>query len=160
MIRKAKREDAAAIAEIYNHYIQHSIATFELEPVSAEEMYERIEDVQLDHEWLVYEDQIVLGYAYACRWKPRAAYDNTAEISVYLSHVAHGKGIGKKLYQEVITLMKEKDLHTLIGGISLPNEASQRLHESLGFEKVAHFSETGFKFGKWIDVGYWQLILD
>lgn len=162
MIRSAKTEDALAIATIYNHYILHSHATFETEPIDEAEMLGRIRKVQdeFDLPWLVKEENgAVVGYAYATQWKPRKAYGNTTEISVYLDKDHAGKGFGKRLYQELISHLHGKGYHAVIGGISLPNESSVRLHESLGFQKVAHFKETGFKFDRWIDVGYWQLLL-
>ncbi|BAX79424.1 phosphinothricin acetyltransferase [Labilibaculum antarcticum] len=73
---------------------------------------------------------------------------------------ATGKGIGTKLYQELIERLTKLDLHVAIGGISLPNDESIALHEKFGFEKVAHFKEVGYKFNKWVDVGYWELILN
>ena len=162
MIRDAKPEDASLIVPIYNYYVLHSHATFETEPVSNKEMEHRIKKVQEEFElpWLVLEEnETILGYAYATQWKPRKAYRHTTEISVYLSKDQNGKGYGKALYAELISQLKSKGYHAVIGGISLPNEPSIKLHESLGFHPVAHFKETGYKFDRWIDVGYWQLIL-
>jgi len=162
MIRQATEHDAQSIAEIYSHYIIHSYATFETEPVTAEAMHSRVLKVQtaFDLPWLVLEaENKVVGYAYATQWKPRKAYGQTSEISVYLHHDLGGKGYGKALYLDLIERLKKKNYHAVIGGVSLPNEASVRLHESLGFEQVAYFKETGFKFDRWIDVGYWELII-
>ena len=162
MIRKAELTDSGAICKIYNHYIENTIVTFEEAPVSKPEMTARISAV-LDESfpWLVYcSDQQVLGYAYAGPWKSRSAYNYSVEVTVYLDHNFTGKGIGSALYTSLISDIKEKGMHAVFGGIALPNEASIALHEKLGFSKVAHFKEVGFKFGQWIDVGYWELLLD
>jgi phosphinothricin acetyltransferase len=78
---------------------------------------------------------------------------------VYLHPASVGKGIGSRLYDALLTELRGRQIHTVIGGIALPNKASVALHERFGFEKIAHFKEVGRKFGEWIDVGYWQLIL-
>ena len=161
MIRKATANDAETITDIYNHYITHTIVTFEETPVSSEEMKQRIEQTEKKLPWLVYEDDSnVLGYAYASEWKSRCAYKNSLETTVYLDSSATGKGIGSMLYEALVNELKSQNYHALIGGISLPNAASVALHEKMGFEKVAQFKEVGFKFDKWIDVGYWELILE
>ena len=160
MIRNTAPTDARQICEIYNHYIRHSTITFEEEPVSIHEMQNRILTVQSKYFWLVYEtDGLISGYAYAGEWLGRPAYRNTVETSVYIRHDVKGKGIGKQLYIALLNELKNCNYHVVIGGIALPNEASVALHESLGYKKVAHFSEVGYKFNCWIDVGYWQLLL-
>ena len=162
MIRKASPQDAVAIAAIYNFYVETSIATFDTEPKTPTYFKQRIAEVQVAHPWVVFEgnDEPLWGYAYGVQLKPRKAYSRSCEISVYLHPNASGKGIGTQLYSALIEDLKDRGMHAIIGGVSLPNQASVRLHEKLGFEKVAHFKEVGFKFGKWIDVGYWQLIVD
>lgn len=161
MIRTVKLEDAHEIAEIYNYYILNTCFTFEEIPVSDEEMRKRIEAVQLKLPWLVYEnDNEIIGYAYATDWKLRTAYKRTVESTVYLKNEAIKKGIGSLLYKELISRLTEMHIHAVIGGISLPNEASIALHEKFGYEKVGQFKEVGFKFKKWLDVGYWELIIN
>ena len=161
MIRSATPDDAARIAEIYNFYIANSIATFEEEPVSEDEMVARIGTVTEEFPWFVFEEAgRILGYAYAGRWKTRAAYRYSVEVTVYLDPVTTGRGVGTRLYESLLGSLRNGEYHTIMGGISLPNAGSIRLHERFGFRKVAHFSEVGFKFGKWIDVGYWQLNLE
>jgi phosphinothricin acetyltransferase len=156
----ATSADASALAELYNYYIAHSVVTFEETPITALQMEERIRGVLVHWPWLVFEEENEsLGYAYATAWKPRSAYRFTVEVTVYVRHGHVGKGIGKSLYTELISQLKTAGVHAVIGGITLPNPASQALHESLGFVKVAHFKETGFKFGEWRDVGYWELIV-
>lgn len=161
-VRPACAGDAAAIAAIYSAYARDTIVTFELEDVGAMEMATRIAAVQqAGLPWLVAcRDGAVLGYAYAAPWKPRAAYARSAESSIYLAQDVHVQGIGKRLYSELIECARVAGVHALIGGVALPNPASIALHEALGFVQVAHFRETGFKFGRWIDVGYWQRLLD
>ncbi|MGB0579810.1 MAG: arsinothricin resistance N-acetyltransferase ArsN1 family B [Limisphaerales bacterium] len=158
MIRRATNDDAGAIARIYNHYIEHTIITFEETPVTAEEMNNRMVSNTLPR-LVAEEDGIVSGSAYAQQWRPRSAYRHSVECSVYLDPAATGRGLGKQLYQRLFELLREMKIHTVIGGIALPNDPSVGLHESLGFEKVAHYREVGRKFGQWIDVAYWQLML-
>jgi phosphinothricin acetyltransferase len=160
MIRPATAADAAAIATIYNHYVATTTISFEEEPVGADGMAERIVTVAARLPWLVCEqDGQLVGYAYATPWRVRSAYRYSAESSVYVAPGHAGKGIGKRLYHALIGELRERGLHMVIGGIAQPNEASVALHEALGFRKVAHFSEVGMKFGRWVDVGYWELRL-
>ena len=160
MIRSATPADAARLCEIYNHYVLTDVATFEEEPVLVEEMRQRVEEVQKHFFWLVYEDAgDVIGYAYAGKWKARAAYRYSVELSVYLSPARQGRGIGKQLYAELLRRLRERDVHSVVGGVAGGNEASMALHRSFGFEKVACFRDVGHKFGRWIDVTYFQLLL-
>lgn len=160
VIRTATSDDAGAIAEIYNHYITSSIATFEEEPVSAETLRQRMTAVERAAlPWLVAEARGAIdGYAYAAPWRERRAYRFSVETTVYLRPGQAGRGLGVQLYQAIISALASRGVHAAMGGISLPNEPSIALHEKLGFRKVAHFPEVGFKFGRWIDVGYWQLL--
>jgi phosphinothricin acetyltransferase len=160
-IRPAVTADASALAGIYNPYITGTTITFEEAPVTAADMAQRIEDVnQAGLAWLVLEaDGRVRGYAYATRWRARPAYRHSAESTVYLEQGASGQGWGQLLYRELIEAVRARGLHLLIGGIALPNERSVALHERLGFTKAAQFSEVGYKFERWLDVGYWQLRL-
>jgi L-amino acid N-acyltransferase YncA len=161
MIRTAIASDADSIARIYNHYILNTIITFEEQAVSASEIVELITEVtSASLPWLVAEhDGQIMGYAYASKWKGRCAYRFSVEITVYLDPNSVGKGYGTKLYEQLFASLRECGMHVVIGGIALPNTASIALHEKLGLRKVAHFSEVGFKFNKWIDVGYWQAML-
>jgi phosphinothricin acetyltransferase len=160
MVRSVTTEDAARICEIYNHYVLHSTITFEDQPVSVDEMKQRIAEVLNGLPWLVWvEDQVVQGFAYASKWKGRCAYRYSVESTAYLADGSTGRGIGTRLYEALFTALRQSKMHVVMGGIALPNDASVALHEKLGFQKVAHFREVGWKFGKWIDVGYWQLFL-
>jgi len=161
MIRPAQASDAAKIAEIYNHYVLNTAVTFETDAVSAAEMVDRIAGVAAaELPWLVaVESEQVLGYAYATRWRARAAYRHSVEVTVYLHQDARGRGLGSDLYCALFTRLQQQSIHAVIGGIALPNDASVHLHEKLGMKQVAHFEQVGHKFDRWIDVGYWQLIL-
>lgn len=160
MIRNATIDDCPAISNIYNHYVLNTVVTFEEEPVQPIQMVKRVTEVQGKYVWLVYEqDGQITGYAYASAWKTRAAYRHTVEASVYLDPACTGKGMGKKLYAALLKRLEALNVHTVIGGVALPNEASVRLHEGLGFRPMGHFREVGYKFGKWVDVGYWDIIL-
>jgi L-amino acid N-acyltransferase YncA len=161
MIRSATPDDAERICDIYNYYIVNTPVSFEEEMVSADEMRRRIETVMEDYPWYVYEENgDILGYSYATRWKTRSAYRFSSESTVYVKHGITGKGIGSDLYAKLLAELKIRSIHAVVGGIALPNEKSQALHEKFGFKKVAHFSKIGFKFGQWIDLGYWELVLD
>ncbi len=159
-IRQANIADAVQIGEIYNFYVENSHHTFETEAVTLGEMQDRINTIVKKYPYFVAEeDGEILAYAYAAQYKSRRAYNLSTEISVYVKNGAKGKGLGTKLYKKLFKELSKTDVHAIIAGISLPNETSVKLHERFGMEKVAHFREVGFKFGKWIDVGYWELIL-
>lgn len=160
-IREASVIDAESIASIYSHFVLTTSISFEETEVSAIDMAGRIADVQATGlPWLVAEiDGAIAGYAYATKWRARHAYRFSVESSVYLAPDNAGKGLGTMLYRALLDRLRAGACHVAIGGIALPNAASVALHEKLGFEKVAHFSEVGFKFGRWTDVGYWQLKL-
>ena len=160
MIRDVNQEEAAIISRLYNHYIDNTIITFEETPVAEEEMRARIEETTASLPWLVIEEKgAVAGFAYASQWKSRCAYRYSVETTIYIDPKQTGRGLGKLLYKALIDELRKMELHSLIAGISLPNPASVALHEKMGFEQVAHFKQVGFKFGRWIDVGYWELIL-
>jgi phosphinothricin acetyltransferase len=157
-VRSASSADAKAIAEIYRPYVEETAISFEAVPPSAEEFKARIEDTLQKFPWLVYESGgEILGYAYAGAHRTRCAYEWSVECTVYVKKDAHGRGIGKELYQALFKILKDQGAVNIIAGISLPNAASVGLHESLGFQKVANFKDVGFKLGQWWDVGYWQL---
>jgi len=160
MIRNVMLEDAAEIAVIYNHYILNSVVTFEEIEIQKEEIQKRIKAVIPKYPWLVYvRNSQVVGYAYASEWKSRSAYRNTVESAIYVKHGETGKGIGTALYKKLIEELSKRNFHTVLGGIALPNVTSIRLHEKLGFQKAGQLNEVGCKFGNWIDVGYWELII-
>ena len=161
-IRPVNLADAPQIAEIYNYYIETSVATFETETVTVEEMKRRIiETLAGNYPFSVAEESgEIVGYSYGRQFRPRAAYQRSVEVSVYLMEGVHGRGVATTLYEHLFPQIAERGFNTIIAGISLPNEASVRLHEKFGMKKTAHFKEIGYKFGKWIDTGYWQLVLN
>jgi phosphinothricin acetyltransferase len=159
VIRAVTDSDAQAICDIYNYYISDTVVTFEEEVVCAQEMCERMAKVKSEgHPWLIAEDAQgnILGYAYATNWRQRFSYRFSVEVTVYLSLKYAGNGLGTKLYQKLFSQLKANGIHSVIGGITLPNEASVAIHEKFSMKKVAHFPEVGFKFEQWLDVGYWQ----
>jgi phosphinothricin acetyltransferase len=159
IIRPVAARDAARIAEIYNLFILNTIVTFEEEAVDAAEVSRRITEVTEKYPWLVAEvDGAVVGYAHASNWKSRCAFRNSVETTIYLHPEMVGKGQGEPLYRALLDDLRGLGLHAAIGGIALPNAASVRLHEKCGFRKIGEFVEVGFKFGKWINFGYWQLL--
>jgi L-amino acid N-acyltransferase YncA len=160
VIRVCQIADAAAIADIYNHYVRETVITFEETPVATDDVARRIADIGARYPWLVFEhDGAVAGWAYAGEWKARSAYRFSVETTVYVAAGQHGRGIGTALYEALIAQLKTRKLHSAVGIIALPNPASVGLHEKLRFKKIGHFAEVGWKFDRWVDVGYWQLIL-
>jgi L-amino acid N-acyltransferase YncA len=160
-IRSASAADAARIVAIYNDYVTGTTISFEEQPVLEADMAGRIRDVvEAGLPWLVaFHEGELVGYAYATKWRARTAYRHSVESTVYLDRHAFGRGWGTLLYRSLLERLRLDGLHTVIAGITQPNERSVVLHERLGFRKVAHFSEVGFKFGEWVDVGYWQFNL-
>ena len=160
-VRDAAQGDAVALADIYNPYVLETTITFEEVGASPTCMAERVaEAVASRLPFLVAESAgVPVGFAYASRWKGRCAYRFAAETTVYVDRRQWRRGTGSALYARVLYLLQDAGYHAAIGGIALPNEPSIRLHERLGFTQVAHFREVGFKFNRWIDVGYWQRLL-
>jgi phosphinothricin acetyltransferase len=159
MIRAIIDNDITAITNIYNFYITNSVATFETEPVTVDDMSQRVTKVHSqDFPWLVAENEegSIVGYAYASTWKERYAYRFTAEITVYLASNNLQKGIGTQLYSALFSSLQQCNITNVIGCVTLPNKASEVLHEKFGMEKVGHFKKVGYKFGQWLDVGFWQ----
>jgi L-amino acid N-acyltransferase YncA len=161
LIRLAVRADVDAICRIYNHYVLGSTITFEEQAISPLEMSRRLADTaSASLPWLVVEQGgTIHGYAFASNWKARSAYRHSTETTIYLAPHAVGHGLGTRLYRALLDRLADCGRHVAIGGVALPNDPSISLHEKLGFRKVAHFSEVGFKFGRWIDTTYWQRIL-
>lgn len=136
-IRPCKPQDIEQICEIYNYYINHTVITFEEEPLNTSEMSKRVEAYTQHYPWLICEvDGELVGYAYASKWKERSAYKNTTEVTIYLKHGLSGKGYGKLLYASLLESLKELNFHVILGCIALPNESSEKLHEYFGFKKM------------------------
>ncbi|HET7203399.1 MAG TPA: arsinothricin resistance N-acetyltransferase ArsN1 family B [Steroidobacteraceae bacterium] len=160
MLRGCRPSDASRICEIYNHFVRETVVTFEEEPVSEREMARRIQEVTEELPWMVWEEAGTIGgYAYATRWKSRSAYRFSTESTVYVAPGLTRRGIGTRLYEALVVELRRRNVHCVVGGIALPNAASIALHERLGFSKIGHFSQIGWKLGRWVDVGYWELLL-
>jgi phosphinothricin acetyltransferase len=160
VIRAATLEDSKAISEIYNYFITDSVITFEEQTITASDIEQRLKATYLDKlPWLVKLDEqnTVVGYAYANKWRERSAYRYTVEATVYLSSHVQGQGLGSQLYQALFEQLKQLSIQEVVGGITLPNEQSIALHEKFGMKKVAHFEKVGLKFNQWHDVGFWQV---
>jgi phosphinothricin acetyltransferase len=159
MIRPVTLNDATSVCGIYNYYIENTGATFEEEPVPVSAMEGRINAVTAKYPWLVYEEAgEVLGYAYIHAWHERSAYRFTVEDSIYLKRGNTGRGMGKALLARLLEEIHKPDIHALMSVITVPNEASTALHEKFGFRQAGCFAEVGYKFGRRLDVGYWELI--
>ena len=151
------QRDAAACAAIYAPSVSNGVASLEERAPEPHEMADRIRITTRDHPWLVAEiDGEVVGYAYASRHHERASYRWTANVTVYISPDHHRQGIGRALYEALFDLLHRQGIHELCAGITLPNPASVRLHESLGFQLVGVYRDVGFKLGQWRSVGWWQ----
>jgi phosphinothricin acetyltransferase len=156
-LRPVTLDDAADIAAIYAHYVEHTIVTFEEEAPDAAEMARRIEATVAAYPWLVAEqDGALVGYAYGRPYHARAAYRWTCETGIYLAPDRRSKGTGRALYAALLDALAGHGFITAIAAISVPNDESTRFHEALGFVAVGRFAGVGFKHGAWQDVGYWQ----
>jgi phosphinothricin acetyltransferase len=157
-IQAATQADSPALADIYNPYVLETTITFEEQAITPADMASRVAETDTAGlPFLVARvEGAPAGFAYASKWKGRCAYRHSAETTVYVAKNHWRRGIGTALYMELLSLLQDSGFHAAIGGIALPNESSVRLHERLGFTKVAQFREVGYKFDKWIDVGYWQ----
>jgi len=158
LIRLAREADAAAIAEVYRHYVEASRISFEEQAPGAAEMARRIAGERPGfHPWLVAEQAgRTLGFASSAPFRTRRAYRWTVETGVYLASGAFGRGIGRGLLTALLGLLERQGFTAAIGAIALPNEHSVRLHEALGFVPSGTYRGVGFKLGEWVDVGLWQ----
>lgn len=156
-IRVCQQKDIQSLCDIYNFYIENTLITFEETVVDMAEMSRRVALYGQTCPWYVCElEGEVVGYAYAAPWKERSAYKHSLKITVYIKHSMVSRGCGKALYAALMASLEKINCHAILGCIALPNEASVGLHEYFGFAKVAHFSQVGRKFERWVDVGYWQ----
>jgi phosphinothricin acetyltransferase len=157
IIRLVTADDAAAIAALYAPYVSESAVSFEAEAPGAEEMRARIAAGGDLYPWLVAEeDKALLGYAYATAFRARHAYRFTVETSVYVRQGGHGRGVGGALYRALLPLLEAQGFTQAIAALTLPNEASVKLHERHGFTRAGVYESVGYKFGEWRSVGLWQ----
>lgn len=154
-IRPAISADIPRLTEIYNHYVIHTPVTFDLEPYTVDRRMAWFAQFASSgrHRLLVAEeDGVILGYAGTTRFRPKAAYDTTVETTIYTAQEAIGKGVGRKLYSALFEVLANENINRFVGGFTLPNPGSQKLHEYFGFKNVGVFSQVGYKFGKYWDV--------
>jgi L-amino acid N-acyltransferase YncA len=160
-IRCANRDDAAGVLAIYAPIVNETAVSFELEPPTVDQMRERIESTLDLLPWLVAEqERQIVGYAYASRYRQRAAYQWSAEVSAYVRADARRSGVARALYRALLGILTDLSYRTAVAGIALPNDASVGFHESMGFTPVGVYRNVGYKLGTWHDVGWWQLALD
>jgi phosphinothricin acetyltransferase len=158
--RPTHEQDFQAIAGLTNEFIRSTAVHFGYEPVTPEELAAVWRETRDRYPWLSAEvDGRFAGYAKAGAWRTRTAYQWTAEVGIYIEEWARGRGVGRTLYQALLDELRTRGFHSAIGGITLPNEPSVRLHEALGFKPVGVVRDAGHKLGAWHDVGFWQLIL-
>lgn len=159
-IRTVRDEDFDAIATLTNYYIVNTPIHFGSDPVTSEELRGSWMKTRERYPFLIAAvDGGFVGYAKAGVWRDRAAYLWTTEVGIYVERGTQGRGVGKALYGTLMDGLRKQGFHSVIGGITLPNEASVGLHEALGFKQVSHVKHAGWKFGKWHDVGFWQVML-
>jgi L-amino acid N-acyltransferase YncA len=160
-IRLAERRDSEQIAHIYGLYVLTTAISFEIDPPGADEMRTRVEKTMEFMPWLVCERAgRILGYAYADKYRTRAAYQWSASVSIYVDSAVHRRGVGRGLYTSLFSILKLQGLHNLYAGITLPDVGgSVGFHESFGFKQISLEESVGFKFGSWHHVGIWHLLL-
>lgn len=162
-VREGRSDDLPRLLEIYNHYVEHTPITFDIEPVALETRRAWLDAFEATgpHRILVAETHgRVGGYACSGRFRPKAAYARSVEMSIYLDPDDCGAGVGTELYGRLIEALEaEPTTHRALAGITLPNEASIALHQRFGFKRVATFSDVGFKFGRYWDVAWFERAL-
>jgi len=158
-IRRGEARDLAGIVEIINHYVVETPITFDVEPFTVATRRPWFDQFHASgrHRLFVAErGGRVLGWSASGPFRAKAAYETTAEASVYTAPGEGGRGLGTKLYERLFEALRGEDLHRLVAGITLPNEASLRLHARMGFERVGVFTQNGRKFGRYWDVAWHQ----
>lgn len=156
-VRPAVRGDLARLTEIYNHYVVNTPITFDIETYTVEqrEIWFNQFSERGRHRLMVAEENgLVLGYAGTMRFRPKAAYDTTVELTIYCAQEATGKRVGSRLYGALFEALKKEDINRYVAGYTLPNAASAALHERFGFEAVGIFTQVGRKFGRYWDVAW------
>ena len=160
VVRAAVLDDLPALTDIYNHYIVHTPITFDVAPYTVEQRRPWFDEHAAAgrHRLVVAvdDDGSIAGYATTSRWRPKAAYDTTVESSVYCRHDARRRGIGRLLYESLFAAICNEDVHMIVAGATLPNDASVALHERLGFTQVGVFRSVGRKFDRFWDVAWFQ----
>ncbi len=154
-IRPAKVEDLPQLTEIYNHYVLETPITFDIEPFSVEQRaawLEQFADTGRFRLWVAEDATRILGYAGSMRFRPKAAYEGSVEVTVYLRPDVQTRGLGTRLYRALFDSLSGQDVHRAYAGVTLPNQASLALHERFGFRAAGFYDEVGRKFGR-----YWSV---
>jgi phosphinothricin acetyltransferase len=159
-IRFAEPTDAASILAIYAPYCESTCVSFEVVAPTVAQMQERISRITAGYPWLVGEfNGQIAGYVYASRHHERAAYRWSVDVAVYVAPSQHRRGVGRTLYETLFSILRTQGLFKAFAGVTLPNPASVGLHESVGFRPAGVYEGIGYKFHRWLDVGWWQLEL-
>ncbi len=160
-IREAIEDDLPQKLVIYNDIILHTTAMYDYEPHTLEMRKQWFETKKKQGfpVFVAEEDGKILGFSSIGPFRAWAAYKYSVENSVYVDVAVRGKGIGKLLIPPLIEAAKKLNMHTIIASIDASNEVSLKLHKSFGFEEVAHFKEVGWKFERWLDLKFLQLIV-
>lgn len=157
---EVKEEHLPALLEIYNYYVSNSTATFHIEPIGLDEMKGIVFfDNPKYKAYAIIDDRDICGYCILCPFKKREAYDITAEVTIYIRHDHAGLGIGSAAIRHLENLAAKNGIHSLIAVICGENTASIRLFEKNGYEKCGHLREVGMKFGRMLDVVYYEKII-
>lgn len=160
IVRAATDADLDAVAAIYAREVHDGTATFDLAPPPRSKWEAQLASPHPgDHFLVAVDGDDVLGFAYSSQFRPKGAYDGTREVTIYLAASATGRGLGRLLYDDLLTRMTASGVRTALACISLPNDASEALHRSCGFERQGVLREVGRKFDRWIDVVWWQRML-
>ncbi|MDO9455742.1 GNAT family N-acetyltransferase [Nocardioides sp.] len=156
-VRNAVVGDLPTIKAIYDEQVVSGIATFDTTAPPIDYWEEKLSSAH--HVLVAVDGSTVLGYAYSSVFRPRAAYDTTREVSVYLDAGARGRGVGRGLYDELLARLRADGVHTALAVVALPNPASEGLHRACGFERVGVLPEVGHKLGRWVDTAFYALVL-
>lgn len=162
LIRPIAQSDLPALLAIYNHYIETTAITFDLEPKTLEQRQAWLDSFRPTgrHQCFVaVKDDVAIGWACSGKFREKAAYDTTIETSIYVAPGEGGQGLGRKLYTTLFEALAKEDVHRAIGCITVPNEPSVRLHLAMGFKDVGQFHEVGRKFGRFWDVAWYEKAL-
>ena len=159
-VRPATAADLPGAKAIYDHHVRTTVATFDLEPPPLRAWEERLAGLGPgDHLLVAEEEGRVVGYAGAAAYRTRAAYSRTRETAVYVAAGEEGRGIGRALYDDLLSRLLADGVHTVLGVVALPNDASEKLHRACGFSRVGVLPEVGHKFGRWVDTAVWARVL-
>jgi phosphinothricin acetyltransferase len=160
LVREFTAADVAPANALTNHFIEHTTIHFGAQPVTDDDFAALWQRGSARFPWLAAERAgRFAGYCKAGTWRERDAYARTVETGIYVALDAQGRGVGRALYEALFERLRAGGFHVVVAGITLPNEASVRLHEAVGFRAVGVFPEVGHKFGRWHSVGFWQRTL-